>query len=155
MLSRYEQFSFFISTIYRSIQKIERDEMEKYGYKGAYAQYLSTISRHPEGITASRMSEICDKDKAAVSRVVSEMEEKGLVVRIGHGESMYRAKLYLTDEGRRVANFVSERAVAAVAAGGEGLSDAEREVFYRVMDRIAANLHKVGRDGIPTDDTGE
>ena len=43
MISRFERFSFAISGIYRSIQKIERDEMERYGLKGGYAQYLSLI----------------------------------------------------------------------------------------------------------------
>ena len=40
MLGRYQQFSYIVSVINRQIQKIERDEMEKYGYKGSFAQYL-------------------------------------------------------------------------------------------------------------------
>ena len=38
MYARFEQFSSTISSIYRDIQKIERDDMVKYGVKGAYAQ---------------------------------------------------------------------------------------------------------------------
>ena len=33
MISRFEQFTSAISGIYRSIQKIEREQMEKYGLK--------------------------------------------------------------------------------------------------------------------------
>ena len=66
MLNRFEQFSSVMFGIWRDVQKIERDEMIKYGYKGAYAQYLVTLSQHPDGLIVSRLSEICDKDKAAV-----------------------------------------------------------------------------------------
>ena len=40
MIDRFEQFVSYISAIHRDVQKIERDEMVKYGLKGAYAQYL-------------------------------------------------------------------------------------------------------------------
>lgn len=147
MLGRFEQFCSAISEIYRSIQKIERAEMVKFGYKGAFAQYLAAMRRHPDGVTSAQLCEICDKDKAAVSRVVAEMEEKGLVVR--EGGSAYRARIRLTEEGRRVTEFVCERAKAAVAAGGRGLTDESRRNFYESLERIASNLEIIGKEGIP------
>ena len=78
MISRYEQFTALISSIDRAIQKIERDEMVKLGYKGAYAQYLAAMKRYPEGLTAAQLCYICDRDKAAVSRSVGELEAHGL-----------------------------------------------------------------------------
>ena len=81
MISCFEQFLYIISKIHRQIQKIERTEMVKHGYKGAFAQYLATLRRYEEGLTSSELCEICDKDKAAVSRIIAEMEEKGLVER--------------------------------------------------------------------------
>ena len=72
MISRFEQFSSVISSIYGAIQKIEREEMAKYGLKGAYAQYLVAVKRFPEGVTSTELCELCDKDKAAVSRIVAE-----------------------------------------------------------------------------------
>lgn len=155
MLSRYEQFSSMISTICRCVQKIERDEMVKYGYKGSYAQYLVAISHYPDGITARRLCETCDKDKAAISRVIAEMEESGLVERVGEGTSKYRARLFLTDKGRKLADVVSERARVAVDLVGEGLTDYDRSIFYATLDRIAANLQKVGKEGIPAENRGE
>ena len=149
MLGRYQQFSYIVSVINRQIQKIERDEMVKYGYKGAFAQYLIAIRRHPEGVTSAQLSEICDKDKAAVSRVVTEMIEKGLVMRKCTSESLYRAKLLLTQEGCRIADFVAGRAAAAVEAVGNELNDEERKMFYSTLDFIAGKLHTISRDGIP------
>ena len=59
MISRFEQFTSAISSIHRSIQKIEREQMEKYGLKGVYAQYLVTIQRYKDGITAAQLCEVC------------------------------------------------------------------------------------------------
>ena len=149
MLGRYQQFSYIVSVINRQIQKIERDEMEKYGYKGSFAQYLMAMRRNPEGVTSAQLSEMCDKDKAAVSRVVTEMIEKGLVVRKSAKDSLYRAKLTLSQEGERIVEFVANRAVAAIEAMGNELSDDQRKILYFTLDVIENKLGVLSREGIP------
>lgn len=147
MITRFEQFSFMISGIYREIQKIEKDEMIKHGYRGAFAIYLATLHRCPDGLTAAKLCEICDKDKAAVSRIVAEMEEKELVKREKNG---YRAKIFLTEKGTETAEFVAKRAIAAVCAvSGESMTDQQREFFYSALETIYKNLRKVSKEGIP------
>jgi len=148
MLSRYEAFSHAISSINRYIQKIERDEMVRYGCKGAFAQYLAAMVQHPEGLTAAQLCEIFDKDKAAVSRTVNEMEESGLLTRTG-GHAGYHARLQLTPEGHAAAGFVCRRAQQAVEAGGQGLSAESREAFYAALHLIAANLEALCEQGLP------
>ena len=149
MLDRFEHFSYSISNIYRHIIKIERDEMEKYGLRASYVQYLITMSRFPEGITASKLCEICEKDKAAISRIVAEMENKGLISRESDRNNMYRARLVLTEEGRKAADYVCKRAEQAVNAAGQGLSEEDRKIFYGVLAIFEANLRRISRDGIP------
>ena len=146
MISRYEHFSSVISGIYRCIQKIERDEMEKYGYKGAFAQYLAAMKRYPEGLTSVQLTEICDRDKAAISRAVAEMEEKGLIEREG---TAYRARLRLTEAGLRAAQFVCERAQSAVEAVSKDLTTSELDAVYASLSVIASNLEAVSKEGIP------
>ena len=63
MLDRFEHFSYSISNIYKHIIKIERDEMEKYGLRASYVQYLITMNRFPEGITATKLGEICERTR--------------------------------------------------------------------------------------------
>ena len=50
MVDRFRLFSASISAIYRDIQKIEREEMERLGLKGPQAQCLVAISRRSEGV---------------------------------------------------------------------------------------------------------
>ena len=150
MLERFEQFSYYISNIYQTIQKIERDEMVKYGLKGPYAQYLAAMRRFPDGVTAAQLCGICEKDKAAVSRALAEMEARGLLVRRAVQDTAYRARVRLTEKGQQAANYVCQKATAAVELAGRGLSESERAVFYDVLSRIAANLQTVSRTGLPS-----
>ena len=101
MLQRFEAFTAAISGIYRDIQKIERDEMEKYGLKGAYAQYLLALSHCPEGLSAAELCEVCDKDKAAVSRVLRLTVDQG--IDRGVADMVRRFEVRLADaQGNRV-----------------------------------------------------
>ena len=96
MKSRYGQFASSISAIYHAVHRIERDEMVRFGSRGVYAQYLAALHSRPEGLTAARLSELCDRDKAAVSRAVADMEAEGLILREGWEDTMYRAVIRLT-----------------------------------------------------------
>ena len=149
MRDRFEQFTSAISSIHRFVQKIERDEMEKYGLKGASAQYLLAMERYPDGVTAATLCDVCDRDKAAVSRILAEMESKGLIYRIDNGENQYRALLALTPAGQEAADYVSRRAIIAVELAGQGLTDEDRKVMYTSLERIAANIQTMSREGIP------
>jgi DNA-binding MarR family transcriptional regulator len=148
MLNRFEQFTSAISALYRDVQKMERDEMEKQGLRGAFAQYLLAISRHPEGITAAALCEVCGKDKAAVSRIITEMENKGLLEKENDGISQYRARLRLTKAGQEAADFVRERASVAVELAGSGLSEEDRKSFYSTLQLICTNLQQICTEGI-------
>lgn len=148
MESRYELLSGSISCMYHDIQKIERTEMARYGLKGPHAQCLLVMNKHAEGITAARLCEACEKDKAAVSRILAELEDAGMVLRENRNGSRYRANLRLTEQGQAAAEAVVEKARLAVELAGQGFGKEEREVFYRVLSIIAGNLHKLCRDGL-------
>ena len=129
--------------------------MVKYGYKGAFAQCLVVLARYPAGLTAAQLCEICDRDKAAVSRIAAEMEQKGLILREGGSDNRYRARLKLTPEGQKAADYVCRKAKVAVAAVGEQLTDEERIVLYRALDLIASGLHTLSKEGIPSHEFDE
>lgn len=148
LIQRFEQFTYSINSIYRSIAKIERDEMEKLGFRGSYALYLATMARFPDGITSSLLCEICERDKAGISRAVAEMESCGLIIRSNSKNNAYRAKLTLTEKGRDIASLVQSKAIAAVSRAGQGMSDEDRKTFYACLDLIDSNLRDICRTGI-------
>ena len=154
MRSRYEQFAGSVLCLYRYIQKIQRVEMAKYGLKGSHAQCLLVMNRYPDDITAAQLSHISDKDKAAISRTLSELAREGLVERRSTTNS-YRAPLFLTDKGLEAAMRVDQIARRAVEQAGLGLTDTRREEFYATLDLLASNLHRISQVGLDTDDNLE
>ena len=152
MMSSFEKFTVVISGISRYVQKIQRREMVKRGYKGAFAQYLAVLKRCEEGLTSTELCDICDKDKAAVSRIIAEMEEKGLIEREKKNVRTYRSKIVLTEKGKEVAEYVEERSRAAVAVVSEGvMDDSQRETIYATLDLLYKNLQKINSEGLPQD----
>lgn len=149
MLNRFARFSLAISEIDRCWHKLAAEEMSKYELNSPHAVYLTTLYDYEEGITAAKLGELCCKNKADVSRMVSILEKKGLVRKEAVGGNFYRAKLLLTNEGRQAAAHVQKRAALAVELAGSGMSDADREIFYRCLEGIAANLRALSKEGLP------
>lgn len=148
MLDRYELLSSSISSMYHDIQRIERVEMAKFGLKGPHAQCMLAMSRYPQGLTSSQLCDLCDKDKAAISRTLAELEQAGMVIRDQRNGSRYRALVRLTEQGSAAAKAVSQRALVAVEQAGIGLEDEKRHIFYQVLTLIADNLHTICKDGL-------
>lgn len=148
MRSKYEQFTASVLCLSRCIQKIQRTEMAKYGLKGAHAQCLITMGHYPEGVTVAQLSRISEKDKAAISRTLSELEKQGLVQKRKDGDNAYRAPVLLTDAGREASARVEQLAQMAVEQAGVGLTEERRAVFYETLELIAGNLTRISRDGL-------
>ena len=147
MIERFELFSFMISQISSYWHKIASSEMEKYGLRSTHSVYLMAMYRFPEGVTATKLCEICGKDKADVSRNVSIMEKKGLVIK--EGKKNYRGLFKLTDEGKKAAKAVRERAVLAVSLAGKDLTEEKRLNLYTSLESISKNLKELSEKGLP------
>lgn len=149
MLDRFEKFSLAISEISRYWHKLAAEELSKYGLKGSHATYLTAMYKYPEGLTVPQLCEVCGRDKSDASRMISILEEKGLVKKQVVGGSLYRGKLQLTDEGKIAAEQVCRRASRAVELAGKDLGESERDIFYRALESITVNLRELCKDGIP------
>ena len=149
MIDRFERFSFLISEVSRSWHKITSDEMVKHGLKGPHSVYLITMLRFPDGITAPQLCELCGKDKSDVSRMMSIMEKKGLVVKEGVHQNLYRGAFKLTPAGIEAAEAVRERASLAVELAGEVVGEENRAIFYESFEIIANNLRDISKNGLP------
>lgn len=149
MIARFERFCGAISAISRYVQRIMADELEKYGLKGSYAVYLIALGQHPDGLTATELCDICEKDKAAVSRALTAMEQKHLILRNTTGHSPYRTPVTLTEEGLKASKQLEAKAILAVELAGQGLTDEARATFYSSLETITSNLESISKEGIP------
>lgn len=145
MVERFEKFSLAIAEISRCWHKLAAEEMKVYGLKGAHALYLTTLYRHPQGITVPELCELCLKDKSDASRMLAILEKKGLVRK----EGGYGGRVQLTETGLQAARQVRERVCRAVEEAGKDLSAEERETFYKALGSITENLQRLTCEGIP------
>ncbi len=147
MLERFEKFSFVIAEIQRYITKISSDEMKKHGLSGTHARYLIIMNKQSSGITASRLGVLCNRNKAEVSRVIADLQSKGLIERESQSAN-YRVKLCLTHKGTETAKSIQERVNLAVAQAGTGLSEKHRRILYDALYLIAENLEAISKNGL-------
>lgn len=140
MTDRFGKFITVISEIDKYWHKVAASVMAEYGMKGPYAIYLITLLKHPDGLNASQLSEICERNKADVSRAINDMESRGLLYKNLMNNSFYRAKLVLTQNGMEAAKRIKLTAERAVDAASSGITDEERDILYKSLAIISDNL---------------
>ncbi len=150
MIDRFEHFTGAINEITKFWRKIAGEEMEKHGLKASHAIYFTVLAKHQDtGLTATRISEYCGRDKADVSRMIRIMESKGLLLKEGSHQNLYNGVFKLTEQGLVIAQCVNERAGKAVAAAGRDLTEETRRIFYATLDSIVTNMREMSTKGIP------
>ena len=134
----FEQFSLLILKMSKIVQKIKALEMAPFDLKAVHVMILYLLRMHREGLSVSELCRQTMDDKAAVSRAVSVLRERGYVL----PEDARLSPVRLTKEGEELAAYITGRAACAVSEGGVGLSDEERTRFFCVLETICCNLEK-------------
>jgi len=141
MIDRFRTFVSGITACYRYIQRIKNMEMTEFDLKGTHVMCIFFLHHNPEGLTATQLCQLCAEDKAAISRSLATLNNRGYTVA---GEKKYRANIRLTEQGLEIAQKLDGLIGQWVGFGGDGLTDEERTVFYRALGKISSNL----KDGI-------
>lgn len=133
----FENFTITILKLNKLVQKIKNYEMQEYGLKTIHVMCEYYLNIHSDGLTASELTKLTLEDKAAISRALKTLQEKGFV---SYDPNKYNAVIRLTDEGREFAEVVSRKAEKAVEAGSYDFTESERLSFYKALGTIADNL---------------
>ena len=143
-IERFEAFTTAVTKAYKCIQKIKLAETERMGLKANYVMYLYYLGKEPEGLTAKELSSLCVEDKAAVSRTLADLIEKGFVKpsETDAGRK-YRTKFILTPEGYQRNKQLNQAIAMAVSKASSSLNEEDREHFYRVLFDITNNLETI------------
>lgn len=135
----FEKFTITVLRLNKLVQKIKNYEMQEYGLKTIHVMCGYYLNANPEGLTAADLTKLTLEDKAAISRALKTLQEKGFVA---YNPNHYNAVIRLTDEGKRFAEYISDKATKAVVAGSYDFDDKERNNFYLALNSIADNLEK-------------
>ncbi len=144
MITRFERFTLILFEIMKYWNKIASEIMKDEQLKGTHALYIITLYRFPEGLSAARLTDICQKDKAEISRSLATLEAKDFVCKDGH----YNAKVQLTKSGEALARHLNEIANTAVQQASQSLSKEEREIMYKCLSSIAENLRTISKEDL-------
>lgn len=147
MIERFVEFTSNIAQAYKHIIRIKSSKMADFGLKASHVMCLFYIGKHPDGLTAGELIDLCREDKAGISKCLQELKKQGLIeVDDENGTKKYRAKYKITPEGAAVYEKISGIIVQVVEKCGSDLTEEERAVFYRALSVIVGNLEKICSD---------
>lgn len=141
MIQRFETFVGLIFQLQKDIQKMKQIEMQEFGLKSPHVMCLHYLSKYETGLTATQLCKLASVDKAAISRILADLLEKGYISYPEKKEGKkYNANAVLTNSGMELAAQVNQIISEMVATLGEGISEEERICMYRSLEKISENL---------------
>lgn len=142
MLDRFKTFTTLVDKLKRNIRKIKTEEMAEYDLKSPHVSFLYHLySSGP--MTSKELAEVCEEDKASVSRSIEYLEEQGYLSCEKRNQKRYKALLMLTEKGEKAASIIAEKSDRILAAASAGVSDSDREIMYRCLATICDNLQRI------------
>lgn len=144
---RFEDFVGMISALSKEIQRIKMVEATKLGIKGADVMLLYQLARHPQGLTGAELARRCGVTRAAVSRALATLEDKGFVmVQPDPGAGRYRAAVMLSARGTAAMDSATRIIDRVVSESGDAVSERNRAIMYSSLSTILDQLKKISRD---------
>ena len=140
-MERFKTFTLLVSNINRSIRKIKNEEMAEFGLKSPHVSCLYYLYTE-ESLTAKELADICDEDKAALSRSIVALEKLGYIYCESESKKRYKAPLKLTKEGRAVAERLAIKINSVLDFVSDAIQDDERVRFYENLNSVFENLQK-------------
>ena len=138
MENLFENFTISILKLNKLVHKIKLYEMEEYGLKAIHVMCMYYLARNEAGLTAGDLVKSTLEDKAAISRALGLLTEKGLAT---YDSRKYNSAARLTARGKEVAADIERKADRAVSAGMDGsLDESARQALYASLAKISRNL---------------
>ena len=143
MQDRFKTFTVLIDKLKRCVRKIKNEEVSEYNLKSPHVSCLYYLYASEEPLTAKEIEEICEEDKASVSRSIEYLEENGYLVGGEKNRKRYKTPLLLTEKGRKVAEGISQKIDSVLSRSNEGLSEEELEIMYKGLSIVCNNLQRI------------
>ena len=141
MEERFKTFTLLLNGINRSIHKLKTAEMAEYQLKSSHVSCLYYL--YKKEMTAKELCDICDEDKANISRAVKYLEGNGFLECKSKAQKKYQTPICLTEKGRDVAGRLVAKIDSVLSAAGNGVSEENRIIMYQSLAVIAKNLEEL------------
>ena len=135
MKERFKTFTVLISKISRNIKKIKNQEMAEYGLRSVHVSCLYYLYS-AESLTATELCELCEEDKATISRGLEFLEQNGYIVCETKYAKRYKSALVLTEKGLEVGRKITEKINFVLDEVCIDLTEEQRVEFYHLTRRV-------------------
>lgn len=145
-MNRFEEFVTLTNMVYKGLQKVKSYEVKGLGLKGSHVMCMFYLGQHEEGLTSGELCEKCREDKAAVSRNLKYLVEKGFVKLAEEDDKKYKLKNVLTEEGKEAYAQILQLVYKAEERFGTGMNAKERAAFYKGLRNVAGKFDEFCRE---------
>ena len=142
MEDRFEAFTGLMTSIHRSIRRIKTEEMIGFNLKSQHVSCLYYLYKE-SSLIAKDLCDLCEEDKANVSRSIDYLETNGYLVCSSQTRKRYRTPLVLTEKGKEVGKYIAEKVDEVLLTASQGVSEERRMIMYESLAIISQNLQRL------------
>lgn len=141
-MDRLRNFGFLLHEVSRAyVRRFERHAQDL-SLSLPTCKALGYLKRF-EGVSQSRLSELTAIEPMAMVRIIDRLEADGLVERRVNPSDRRARALHLTASAAPTLDTIWHLAAMTRSEALEGVSQAERDVFLSVLERVNTNLGRI------------
>ena len=141
-MDRTEGFGVYIDRTLKKVQSTFLQVFAENNIDLTIEQWVILQRVHLEGKDASQadIAKSNFRNRATTSRVISGLCKKGFLKKSRFRDDQKRYKLVMTEEGSQLINTVMPLITDLRKASAQGITEAEFETFYKVLDQLYENF---------------
>lgn len=127
-----------IGRCFATISDIEFKELDL--AKGQYL-YLVRVYENP-GLNQDRIANILKVDRSTAAKSIKKLIENGLINREKDKINKKEFKLFCTEKGKDIYDFLKREEEYSTEIAVKGLSEEEKKLMYNLLYRMRLNIEK-------------
>lgn len=108
--------------------------------KGQYL-YLVRIFENP-GMIQDKIANMLKVDRSTTAKAIKKLVDDGLIEKVKEGNNKKEWKLYCTEKGKNIYDFLKREEEHTVAIGTNGMTTEEKIILYNALYKIRENIEK-------------
>lgn len=132
---KYDEFVGWVGNLKKRIQKRVSEALKPYNLSSMHSMYLMTLY-HKGEMTLVELSDALKFNRANTSRVIRDLIQKGYVVCDKNENNLRKYKVFLSDEGKRVAESFHNRVEAFKREDISRLTEEEWDTLVRLLNKL-------------------
>lgn len=140
-MKREETIDHNIKTAWHAIARMYNQQAVKQDITTSIGFVLLNISSK-EGTPATKIAPLMGLEARSLTRVLKNMEDKGLIYRQPDANDKRSVRIYLTEKGKERKGFSRKTVLAFNEAVRKEISDDKLEVFFEVIGEINRIIEK-------------